>query len=191
LCPRISPAPSSGSSRQALRQSEERYRTLIETSPDAVTYTDVNANIILANQQAASVVGLDSPDALLGRSSFEFIASEDRDRAFENARITLETGAVRSLQYTMLRPDGGRIPVEMSVSLLTDEQAQPRGFVGVTRDITERTRAEAALRRRDAILARSPMPASASCSKTDGDPAGYSGAARRDDGRQPRLCLRE
>ncbi len=137
---------------EALRQSEERYRSLIETSPDAVTYTDINATVIWTNQQSVSLLGLSSPDDLLGRSAFEFVAPEDQERSVANARATLERGYVRGVEYTGLRADGTRFPAELSASLLTDAEGHPRGFVGVTRDITERKRAEEALWRRDAIL---------------------------------------
>jgi PAS domain S-box-containing protein len=101
---------------EALWEREELYRRLIETSPDAITLTDSSANIIMVSQQAVALYGCDGPEDMIGRSAFDFIAEEDRPRAVENTRKTLETGAVRSIEYTLVRKDGTSFPVECLTS---------------------------------------------------------------------------
>jgi len=139
-----------------LRESEQRYRTLVETSPDAITLTDLNTNLIMANRQAALLHGFDSVEEMLstGLSAFDFIAPEDRERAIQNAQKTFETGTLRDIGYTLLRKDGSRFPGEITASLVTDAEGNPIAFIGVVRDITERKRVEEALReqvRRDPL----------------------------------------
>jgi diguanylate cyclase (GGDEF)-like protein/PAS domain S-box-containing protein len=141
---------------KALRESEQRYRTLVETSPDAITLTDLSTNLIMLNRQAALLHGFDSVEEILstGVSAFDFIAPEDRERAIQNAQKTLETGTLRDVGYTLLRKDGSRFPGEITASLVTDAEGNPTAFIGVVRDITERKRAEEALReqvRRDPL----------------------------------------
>src|SRR5262249_54643989 len=68
------------------------------------------------------------------------------DRAFANARRTLEIGGVRNVEYTLVRRDGSRIPAELSASLIRDPDGQPRAFIAVVRNISERKEAEEALR---------------------------------------------
>lgn len=133
---------------QALRESEERYRRLVETSPDAITVTDLRGKLIMANQRNAELHGCESVEELLDRDAFEFIAPEDRQRAMENARRTLETGSIRNVEYEMLRKDGSRYSAELSASLITDADGEPAAFIGVVRDITQRKQVEEALRRR-------------------------------------------
>jgi len=57
----------------------------------------------------------------------------------------LRTGAITSREYRVVKKDGSLITVEMSVGLMKDSVGDPAGFVGVSRDITERKRAEKAL----------------------------------------------
>ncbi|MBW1880851.1 MAG: PAS domain S-box protein, partial [Deltaproteobacteria bacterium] len=130
---------------RALRESEQRYRLLVETCPDGITLTDLEGNLVMTNQQAAAIHGFHSAEELLqaGADAFELIAPEDRVRALENARKTLETGSVSRVEYSLLRKDGDRIPVELSASLITDPDGHPEAFIGVVRDITERKEADA------------------------------------------------
>lgn len=123
---------------ERLRKSEEHYRQLVETSPDAIFVTDPEANISMANQQGALLVGHARPAELVGCSAFQFIASEEHQRARADVQRILETGEVRSVEYTVVRREGARIPVEVSASLLRDGGGNPAGIMAVVRDITER-----------------------------------------------------
>jgi len=55
---------------EALRESEELYRTLVEISPDAITLTGLDGKVLFCNRQAALLNGCDSPEELVGRDSF-------------------------------------------------------------------------------------------------------------------------
>jgi diguanylate cyclase (GGDEF)-like protein/PAS domain S-box-containing protein len=141
---------------KALRESEERYRSLVETSPDAIMLTDLGTRIIMANRQTALLFGFESVAEMLstGKSAFDFIAPEDRERANVNAQQTLELRTLRDVEYTLLRKDGSRFSGEMTASLITDADGNPKAFIRVVRDITERKRVEEALReqvRRDPL----------------------------------------
>ena len=137
---------------EALRESERLYRTLVEISPDAITLTGLDGRIIFCNRQAAVQNGCDSPEDLVGRNSFEFIAPEDRPRAIDNALKALQGAPLRSIEYTVLKKDGTRFRAELNTSLITDTEGNPRGFIGVLRDITHHKEIEAALRRSNAEL---------------------------------------
>ena len=90
--------------------------------------------------------GVDTPEQLLGLNGFDFVAAEDKERAAENARRTLETGGVRNVEYHLLRRDGTKTPTELSASVIHDPRGQPRAFVAVVRNISERKQSEKALR---------------------------------------------
>lgn len=133
-----------------LRESEARYRTLVETSPDAILLTDLKGCIFVGNKQAAVLYGCESVGDLLGKDSFDFIASDDRPRARADAQQVLQALKVRNLEYTLLRKDGSRLPVEQNTSAITGETGQPAALITVVRDITERKQRE---RRLEAIAA--------------------------------------
>ena len=125
-----------------LAESEERYRTLVETCPDGITLTDLSARPIMTNRQAARIHGYDAPDELLAvGDAFALIAPEDRERALDGMRRTFEVGAIRT-EYLGLRKDGSRIPIELSASAIRGADGEPYAFIGVTRDVSERKKAE-------------------------------------------------
>jgi PAS domain S-box-containing protein len=137
---------------EALRESEELYRTLVEISPDAITLTGLDGKILFCNRQAALLNGCDSPEELVGTNSFESIVPEDRSRAMDNALKAWQGVPLRNVEYTALKKDGSRFLVELNVSLVTDAEGKPRGFIGAMRDITHHEEVEESLRQSNAEL---------------------------------------
>lgn len=133
-------------SEESIRESEERYKTLVTTSPDAITTTDLEGKITFVSPQALKIHGFDKAEDILGKSAFDFIAPEDHKRALENTNRTLNKGYVRNVEYTMLREDGSRFKGEMNASLIKDAQGDPKAFIASVRDISERKQAEKSLR---------------------------------------------
>jgi PAS domain S-box-containing protein len=142
-----------------LIESEACYRSLFDACPDAVILTDLQTRILMFNRQAAALWGPGDGEALVGRNAFEFITPEDHERAMANARKTLETGSVHSIEYTLLREDGSRFPAELSASLIVDQDGVPQAFTAVVRDITERKRLEAELRQSENLQSLGVMAA--------------------------------
>lgn len=126
----------------ALRDSEERYRALVETSPDPITVTGLDGRLHMVNRRTAELHGFASVDDMINMNAFDLIASEDWSRAQDDILKTLRAGQIRDVEYTFLRKDGTRFPVEMCASVITDAQGSPTGLIGMTRDITERKRVE-------------------------------------------------
>ncbi len=135
-----------------VRQSEQRYRGLVETSPDAVVLTDLQGRVVFANAGFASLHGLEEPQAWYGRSALELIAPEDRAKAREVFRQITETGRIGNVEFTFLGPGGARFPAEVNGSLLGGPDSESEGLLVVARDITERRDAEEALRERERFL---------------------------------------
>lgn len=131
---------------EALRKSEQRYRTLVETSPDAIIVSDLEGKVVAANQRAADMHGVAGSEQLLGMDVYEFIVPEDRARAAENAKRTLRLQSVHDIEYRMLRRDGSRFEAELTASTILGPAGRPAGFMAVVRDITERKKVETALR---------------------------------------------
>jgi len=131
---------------EALLESEETYKTLVKTSPDAVTLTDLEGKITEVSQRTLELHGFNNAEELISRSAFELIAPEDHERAMKNLQKTLKEDFVRNIEYTLLRKDGTRFIGELSASLIKDAYGKPKAFIATTRDITEHKRAEETLR---------------------------------------------
>jgi PAS domain S-box-containing protein len=137
-----------------LRESEARFRAVVETSPDAIAVVDANGNIVMANQRTALLAGFDNVEDLLHSrtTGFDLLAPEDRLRAATRLRDGLSSRATQTAEYCAVRRDGTRLAVEISSSPLNDSGGTPHAAVVVIRDVSDRKRAEEELRRRERLL---------------------------------------
>ena len=125
-----------------IRESETRYRTLIETSNDGVLLLAIDGSILSANRAAAIDNGY-SVEELLGMNIRDLDVSDDPEEVAGRMRRLWE-GESLTFEVTHRRRDGSRFPLEVSASaVMIDER---RAIICFERDITERRRAEAALR---------------------------------------------
>ena len=133
---------------EALRQSESRYRTLVETSPDAIVLSDLHGKILWTNRRAALMYGFESVEEMLSERGnvFDFMSRDDRARAIEEGKRVLREGRQTNLEYQSLRRDGTYFPADVSVSVVEEAGGKVGALLMVIRDVTERTRAEEALR---------------------------------------------
>ncbi|MCP4105922.1 MAG: PAS domain S-box protein [Desulfobacteraceae bacterium] len=125
-------------SEEAFRESETKLRSIFDSSPNAITVTDMDGVISDCNQMTLELHGYSSKDEVIGKKGFELIAERDHERVKENSRKTLKHGFVKNIEYTLLARNGEEFPAEFFASLITDCSGEPAGFVGITRDITER-----------------------------------------------------
>lgn len=132
---------------EAMRESEERYRILVETSPDPIIFADLKGTVLMANRSGAETLGYGSPDEMLGMRVFDLIAPEDRGKASRLMRDRTQSGRGVTDEYTLIRKDGSRRSGEITATLIRDGEGKPWGFIGITRDITDRKRAEERLRK--------------------------------------------
>ena len=128
---------------RALRDSEDRYRSLVDMSPEAIL-VHVEGRYVFANPAAAELLGADSPEQLLGRSVLEFIHADHH--AATVARIEqAQLGRVTPLErMRWLRLDGGEVDVEVTGT--STEYAGVPAVQIVVRSRDEQSRVEAALR---------------------------------------------
>jgi PAS domain S-box-containing protein len=123
-----------------LRESEERYRVLVETSPDAV-YLHQDGVVVLANPQAAAVLGARDPADLLGRPALSLVDEASLPLARERtARMTVPGARAGLAELTYRRLDGRPVPVEADAAavLIGGRLAVQVAF----RDIAERKAAQ-------------------------------------------------
>ncbi len=130
---------------EALRESEEKYKTLVETSPDAVSATDLEGKITYASQQTLNLYGYRNAKELIGKSALDLIAPEEHERAKKNLKRILKEGIIKNEEYILLKKDGTRFFGELSAALVRDSEENPKMFIVTIRDITERKQAEEAM----------------------------------------------
>ncbi len=131
-------------------ESEEeliRLSNAMKMSTDSIVISNIDGKIIDVNETTLKMYGTNDKRDLIGKNSFDLIAPEERERALAGTKEVLEKGYLKSREYHVITKDGSRIPVEMSVAIMKDVDGKPIGFVGISRDISERKRAEEALRR--------------------------------------------
>jgi PAS domain S-box-containing protein len=135
-----------------LRESEERYRTLVETSPDAITLTDFSLKIITANMRAATMLGFGSVESIEGTSVLDTVSPEDKVRAFEEVSGVVQSNRALSTEFALMRKDGSTFPAEVSISTVRDAEGRPVAFITIFRDITRRRQSDEALLKINAEL---------------------------------------
>ena len=129
---------------EALRKSEERYRTVVELSPDGIAVASKGRHIF-ANKSLAKIFGVSDPNELLGKSLIDYIHPDYRKIVKERLdRRTKRGELVPLIEEKMLRADGAVIYTEVSAAPLKYEGEQ--AVLAVIRDITERKKAEEELR---------------------------------------------
>jgi len=131
----------------SLRISEEKYRGVVEANPDAIVMSDLNGRVLFASRQTWGMLGLAESDELVGRSVFDYVIENDRKRLAGNMSNLVGVGIRRNTEYTAIRQDGTTVPTEVSSTLIRDAEGRPKAVMAVISDISERKRAEAALRR--------------------------------------------
>jgi len=127
---------------EELRKSEIRYKSLVLTSPEAVSVTDLAGTITEVSHRTLEIHGFDIAQELIGKNAFELIAKKDRKRALKNMRRTQREGFIRGEEYQLLKKDGTHFLGELNAHLIKDKQGKPAAFIATTRDITEQKRTE-------------------------------------------------
>ena len=131
---------------EALRVSEERYRTILESIDEGYYEVDLKGNFTFVNDSMCKIRGA-SMDELIGMNNQEYMDQKTAKRLYRNFNEVYRTGKpVKRIEWESIRKDGIKRHVESSASLMKDANGNPVGFRGITADITERKQAEDALR---------------------------------------------
>jgi PAS domain S-box-containing protein len=128
-----------------LRQSEERYRTILENIEDGYNEVDLKGRFTFFNESFRKIMGY-TKDILLGMHYKQYSDAENAQKVYQAYNQVLRTGhPLKRFIWEIIRNDGARRQVAVSVSLIKDHSGKPIGFRGIVRDETDRQEAEEAL----------------------------------------------
>ncbi len=139
---------------EALRESEEKYRSILEHIEEGYYEVDLAGHFTFFNESTCRILGYDR-DQLMGMNNRQYMDKANARAVYRMFNQVYRTGVpAQSFDWELIRKDGARCAVEASVSLMRDAQDRPVGFRGIFRDITARKRAQEELRRKTEMLER-------------------------------------
>jgi PAS domain S-box-containing protein len=122
----------------ALLGNEKLYRSLLDTSPDAILYFSTDMHVLFCNQRAAEMYAVENPAAMLGISARDLFVSEDNPWMMAKLSKLPMNWVLRRHESGMHRKDGSAFAVEIAASLVIDEKNEVVGIISIVRDITQR-----------------------------------------------------
>jgi PAS domain S-box-containing protein len=130
---------------QALRESEERYRMIIENIQEGYYEVDLDGNYTFFNEGLLRITGY-TREEMLGMNNRRIVDEYNNREVFRVFHQVYLTGVpAHAFDWECIRKDGSRRFVEVSVTLKRDIHGKPIGFMGISRDITERKKYQAEL----------------------------------------------
>ncbi|MGY5862029.1 MAG: PAS domain S-box protein [Candidatus Thorarchaeota archaeon] len=127
---------------EALRESEEKYRTILENIEDGYYEVDLSGSFTFHNKSLCRILGY-SKEELVGMNYRNYTMDDHTESVYQTFNKVYRTKKPTEVfDWEIIRKDGRRRPIEASVSLIVDSIGEPIGFRGIIRDITERKRAQ-------------------------------------------------
>ncbi len=131
---------------EALRESEQRYRTILESIADGYYEVDLAGNLTFFNDSVCKLLGY-SRDELMGMNNRRYTDEHVAAELFQAFNEVYRTGMpTKGFGWEVIPRDQVRRFVEASVTLIQDTKGRPLGFRGIVRDVTDRRRVEEELR---------------------------------------------
>ena len=135
--------------RRQLVEREELFHLISENAADMIAVVDMEGKRLFNSLSYQKVLGY-SPEELQASSAFEQIHPDDRERVKKAAEDARRSGIGKTLEYRLRHKNGTWLVLESTSSVIRNAEGEPEKLVIVNRDITERKRAEEALRRSEA-----------------------------------------
>jgi len=135
---------------EVLREREEFFRLITECVTDLIAVVDLEGKRIYNSPSYKSILG--DPEYLRGTDSFEEIHPEDRERIRRIFRETVVTGIGQRAEFRFLLKNGAVRYVESQGSVIQDRQGRVKNVIVISRDLTERKKAEEQIREQAALL---------------------------------------
>jgi len=129
----------------ALKESFEKYQTLIETTSTGYLVIDARGRVLDANREYVRLTGYEMLSEILGRPVTDWTAEWDLERNSREVMECLEQGCVRNLEIDYQGKNGAVTPIEINATVL--QTPEGTNILTLCRDITERRKAQEALKK--------------------------------------------
>ena len=139
---------------EEVRQSQELYGRVLDTSTDLAALFELDGTITFASRAAETVIGW-TPDELVGRNFIELVHEDDLEAANAVIRDAVATDTSRPSTARLRHKDGSWVTVEGKPAVIRNERGEPELILGIARDVSERVQAESRRRELEAQLRQS------------------------------------
>lgn len=129
------------SAEEALRESEQKYRALVESSSDAIMVIDKDRKILSYNRAFLDLFGLTAAD-VEGKTTRMLHPSDESFRELDWKIDSALSGRNTRVEWELMRKDGTVFPIEETLSAVRNPAGPVRALVGIIRDISKRKKAE-------------------------------------------------
>jgi PAS domain S-box-containing protein len=127
---------------QALMESEEKYRSILESIKDGYYEVDLAGNLTFFNDSLCKMLGY-SENELIGKNNREYMDEDNARKIYDTFNRVYRTGvSTKAIGWKLIRKDDTPCYMETVVSLIKDADNRPTGFRGIARDVTEQRLAE-------------------------------------------------
>ena len=127
---------------QTIRVSEEKYKTMLNASPDGILLIDLHGNITEASEIGLELFGTDDRDDLIDKNILLFIPDDELDTIKEIFERTMNEGLVQNIGLKIKKKTNFLFAAEISVTLIQDPHGVPLSYMVIIRDISQRKKME-------------------------------------------------
>lgn len=127
---------------QALRVSEEKYKTLLNASPDGILLIDLIGTITEVSEIGLELFGANTRDDLVGKDFSQFIPPDESNNFIEIIEKTISEGLVQNVETKIKKINQSLFAGETSATLIQDTEGAPISFMIIIRDISQRKKLE-------------------------------------------------
>lgn len=128
-----------------LKENEEHLRSIYDSSPNAITLFNLDGTVVDCNKATLALHGYSSKQEIIGKKAFQLISKKDYQRVASIMKKLPKLGLVENLEFTFLTKEGSEFPAEGSASIIKDALGGTKGFLAITRNMSEHKKIEHSL----------------------------------------------
>lgn len=136
-----------------LAESEKGYRTLVETSPDGICRVNLEGKVTYANRQFEKLFPKKSRENIIGSGIDKYFDLNERKKLFANIENLQIGKSKKNLELSILRENDKPLPVELSITLMSDLSGNPSEYIIIFRDLREKIKRKEQVRQHRERLA--------------------------------------
>ena len=141
----------------ALKESEELYRTLLNASPEAIVIINTEKCIVEVSDRALDLFGISNKEELINKDIFQLIPQSEVDKLQAILSETLLERLVHNVEILLKKQDETQISCELSTTLIQEANGNPKAYMAILRDISDRKEMERQLIRTERMVSLGEM----------------------------------